>query len=178
MSQQLETLAQDLRFGFRQLRRNPSFALIAILCLTLGIGANAAVFSWIEGILLRPFPLVKNQDRLMALAGTDRAVQKKGTGSGFTDLSWPDFLDLRRNCTQVEFITDKIMGTTLSIADRAEHVTGSSVSSNYFDALGIHPTLGRGFGLAFLVMTLVALAASFLPASRAVRIDPVRALRE
>jgi macrolide transport system ATP-binding/permease protein len=145
MNQQLETFTQDLRFGFRQLRRNPSFALIAILCLTLGIGANAAVSSWIEGILLRPFPLVKNQDRLLALAGTDRAVQKKGTGSGFTDLSWPDFLDLRRNCKQVEFITDKIMGTTLSTQDRAEHVTGSIVSSNYFDALGIHPMLGRGF---------------------------------
>src|ERR1700735_3220681 len=112
MSQQLETLAQDLCFGFRQLRRNPSFALIAILCLTLGVGANAAVFSWIEGILLRPFPVVKNQDRLLALVGTDRAVRKKGTGTGYTDISWPDFLDLRRNCTLVEFIADKITGTT------------------------------------------------------------------
>jgi macrolide transport system ATP-binding/permease protein len=146
MSQlQFETFIQDLRFGFRQLRRSPTFAAIAILCLTLGIGANAAVFSWIEGILLRPFPLVKNQDRLLALAGTDRSVREKGTGSGYTDISWPDFLDLRRNCTHVEFIADKIMGTTLSIGDRAESVTGSIVSSNYFDALGIHPLFGRGF---------------------------------
>jgi macrolide transport system ATP-binding/permease protein len=140
-----ETFAQDLRYGFRQLHRSPAFAVMAVLCLTLGIGANAAVFSWIEGILLRPFPLVKNQDRLLALAGTDRSVRKKGTGSGYTDISWPDFLDLRRNCTHVEFIADKIMGTTLSIGDRAERVTGSIVSSNYFDALGIHPILGRGF---------------------------------
>jgi macrolide transport system ATP-binding/permease protein len=145
MSPQLETFTQDLRFGFRQLRRSPAFAVVAILCLTLGIGANAAVFSWIEGILLRPFPLVKNQDRLLALAGVDRSVQKKGTGTGYTDISWPDFLDLRRNCTQVEFIADKIMGTTLSIGDKAERVTGSIVSSNYFDALGIHPILGRSF---------------------------------
>jgi macrolide transport system ATP-binding/permease protein len=146
MSQpRLETFMQDLRYGFRQLRRSPAFAIVAILCLTLGIGANAAVFSWIEGILLRPFPAVKNQDRLVALMGTDRAVRKKGTGTGFTDVSWPDFLDLRRNCTLVEFIADKITGTTLSIADRAERVTGSVVSSNYFDALGVHPILGRGF---------------------------------
>jgi macrolide transport system ATP-binding/permease protein len=141
----LETFMQDLRYGFRQLWRSPAFAIVAILCLTLGVGANAAVFSWIEGILLRPFPVVQNQDRLLALVGTDRAVRKKGTGTGYTDISWPDFLDLRRNSTLVEFIADKITGTTLSIGDRAERVTGSVVSSNYFDALGVHPILGRGF---------------------------------
>ena len=69
----LETVKQDLRFGLRMLRRNPGFSILAILCLTLGIGANAAVFSWIEGILLRPFPAVAHQERLMAVAGTDRA---------------------------------------------------------------------------------------------------------
>src|SRR3989441_9803364 len=68
----IETALQDLRFGFRMLRRSPGFSSLAILCLTLGIGANAAVFSWIEGTLLRPFPLVANQDRLFVLAGTNR----------------------------------------------------------------------------------------------------------
>lgn len=139
------TFLQDLRYGFRQLRRSPAFAAMAILCLTLGIGANAAVFGWIEGILLRPFPAVKNQGRLVALAGTDRSTRQKGAGSGYTDVSWPDFLDFRRDCNMVDFIADKITSTTLSIGDRAEHVTGSIVSSNYFDALGIHPILGRGF---------------------------------
>jgi hypothetical protein len=51
-------MLQELRFGIRMLRRSPGVSILAILCLTLGIGANAAVFSWIEGILLRPFPLV------------------------------------------------------------------------------------------------------------------------
>src|SRR3984893_12625078 len=79
----IETAWQDLRFGFRMLRRSPGFSLLAILCLTLGIGANAAVFSWIEGILFRPFPLVVNQDQLLAVVGTNRAA------SGTDDVSWP-----------------------------------------------------------------------------------------
>src|SRR5215467_4007936 len=66
----LETLLQDLRFALRTLRRSPGFALLAILCLTLGIGANAAVFSWMEGLLFRPYPMVANQERLVALTGT------------------------------------------------------------------------------------------------------------
>ena len=54
----LETILQDVRFGLRMMRRNPGFALLAILCLTVGIGATTAALSWIEGILLRPFPAV------------------------------------------------------------------------------------------------------------------------
>jgi macrolide transport system ATP-binding/permease protein len=136
----LETAFQDLRFGFRMLRRDPGFSILAILCLTLGIGANAAVFSWIEGILFRPYPAVSHQERLLALTGTARGE------AGNTGLSWPDFIDLRRNCTLFDsFFVSKITGTTLSIGDRAERATGSIVSDNYFDALGVHPILGRGF---------------------------------
>src|SRR6478672_9871393 len=63
---------QDLRFGARMLFRNPGFSILAILCLTLGIGTNAAALSWIEGILIRPYPLVSNQDRMFAFIGTTR----------------------------------------------------------------------------------------------------------
>ena len=131
---------QDLRFGARMLRRSPGFSVVAILSLTLGIGATTAVVGWIEGILLRPFPLVAAQDRLVAIAGTNRGAP------GSDDVSWPDFLDLRRRSTLFDaFIAEKITGTTLSIGDRAERVPGSVVSANYFDALGVHPILGRGF---------------------------------
>jgi len=58
------------------LRRSPGFSILAILCLTLGIGTNAAVFSWIEGILIRPYPLVAHQDRMFALIGTTRGAQQ------------------------------------------------------------------------------------------------------
>src|SRR6202166_3075550 len=136
----IETTLQDLRFGLRMLRRDPGFSILAILCLTLGIGANAAVFSWVEGILFRPYPAVSHQERLLALAGTARGE------TGATALSWPDFVDFERSCTLFDtFFVSKITGTTLSIGDRAERTVGSIVSANYFDAIGVRPILGRGF---------------------------------
>jgi macrolide transport system ATP-binding/permease protein len=135
-----DEFVQDLRFGIRMLVRTPGFSLLAVLCLMLGIGTNAAVLSWIEGILIRPYPLVAHQDRMFALNATTRGL------TGFTALSYPDFLDYEKNSTLFEsFIIDKIMGTTLSVGDRAERAVGGIVSANYFDALGVQPILGRGF---------------------------------
>lgn len=131
-------MLQDLRIGVRMLRRSPGFTALAILCLALGIGATTAVFSWIEGILLRPFPMVANQSRMVALTGIDQNDRD--------DVSWPDFQDLRRNCTTVEsFIAEHIGRATLNVGYRAERATGSVVSANYFEALGIRPILGRTF---------------------------------
>src|SRR5262245_17255685 len=136
----VDDLRRDLGYGARMLCRNPAFAVIAILCLTLGIGANAAVFGWIEGILLRPFPLVKDQTRLFAVTGTERG------SAALTDVSWPDWLDLQRSSVLVDaFIAEKITGTTLSVGDHAERAPGSIVSANYFEAIGVQPVLGRGF---------------------------------
>ena len=136
----LADLIQDLRFGCRMLLRTPGFSSLAVLCLTLGIGANAAVFSWIEGVLLRPYPLVVDQDRLFAVTGTDRG------GSGHTACRGRIGSTWSANSTLVEaFIAEKITGTTLNVGDRAERAPGSMVSANYFDALGVHPILGRGF---------------------------------
>jgi predicted permease len=136
----MQTFLQDLRFGLRMLRRSPGFSILAILCLTLGIGTNTAVLSWIEGILIRPYPLVAHQNRMFALNATTRGEV------GYTGLSYPEFLDYEKNSMLFEsFIIDKITGTTLSVGDRAERATGGIVSANYFDALGVQPILGRGF---------------------------------
>ena len=136
----MQTFLQDLRFGLRILRRSPGFSILAILCLTLGIGTNAAVFSWIEGILIRPYPLVAHQDRMVALFGTRQGTTEK------EGLSYPDFVDLQKYSTLFDsFIVDRITGTTLSVGDRAERASGGIVSANYFDALGVKPILGRGF---------------------------------
>src|SRR5215467_5161449 len=134
----IENFARDLRLGLRMLRRNPGFTILAILCLTLGIGANAAVFSWVEGILIRPYPLVSHQERLVTLTGTVRDQRDQ--------TSWPDLLDVLRRCTLCETLfLSNITGATLSIGERAQVITGSIVSANYFDAIGVHPILGRGF---------------------------------
>ena len=137
----VDQLLQDVRFGLRLLRRNAGFSAIAILCLTLGIGANTAVLSWIEGVLLRPYPLVLDEDRVFVIAGTAPEATK-GTG-----MSWPDFQDLARSATTVEaLIADRITGATLGLIDqKAERAPGSLVSANYFSALGVKPVLGRGF---------------------------------
>jgi hypothetical protein len=135
-----DQVGQDLRFGLRMLRRNPGFSFLAILCLTLGIGTNAAVFSWIEGILLHPYAAVAHEERMFALAGTTRGA------SGFNQLSYPDCVDLQKTSTLSEsMIVDQLIATTLSIGDRAERAIGGLVTPNYFEAIGVHPILGRGF---------------------------------
>src|SRR5258708_38349055 len=91
----LSDALQDLRVGFRMLRRSPAFSILAVLCLTLGIGGTPAVCSWIEGILFRPYPLVADQDRLVAIAGTNPGAERAGA-------SWPDWLDPQRGSTPVQ----------------------------------------------------------------------------
>src|SRR6266852_5805662 len=129
-----DNLLRDVRYALRMLRRSPGFSAVAVLCLTLGIGANAAVFSWVAGNILRPYPAVADQDRLLVLGGTLRGEPR------YTEVSWPDFLDLQRNCKLIDsFVAEKLFGTTLSIGDRAEIAVGSLVSANYFRAMGIRP---------------------------------------
>lgn len=119
----IDNFAQDMRFGLRMLRRSPGFTVLVVLCLTLGVGANAAVFSWVEGILMRPYPLVSHQERLVALTGTVRDQRDQ--------TSWPDLLDVQRSCTLCETLfLSNITGATLSIGERAQVITGSIVSAN------------------------------------------------
>src|SRR5947207_4563733 len=76
-----DEFVQDIRYGARMLRRTPGFSILAILCLTIGIGTNAAALSWIEGIPIRPHPLVAHQDRMVALSSTIRGGEKIGRAS-------------------------------------------------------------------------------------------------
>src|SRR4029077_21232066 len=123
----MQTLFQDLRFGFRMLRRSPGFSVLAFLCLTLGIGSNTAVLSLIEGILFRAFPAVIHQERMVALTGTTRGASEPD------GLATTDFLVFEQNCPLFEsFIVDRIIGTTLRTGDRAERDVGAIVSPNYF----------------------------------------------
>ena len=117
------------------------FPSLALLCLTLGIGTNAAVLSWIEGILIRPYPLVAHQDRMFALIAHD-ARRTRDT----TDSLIPNSLISKRIPRSLSRSSSiALPGTTLSVGDRAERASGAIVSANYFDALGVRPILGRGF---------------------------------
>jgi predicted permease len=136
----LERFEHDVRFGFRVLCRSPVFSIVAVVCLALGIGAHAAVLSWTEGIVRHPFPLVRDQDELVAVVGTAKGA------SGYDEMSWPDFMDLARGTSAFSsFFVSKITGATLTGGDRAESLVGQLVTANYFEALGVRPILGRGF---------------------------------
>src|ERR1051325_7066116 len=135
-----ERLGQDIHFGVRMLVRTPVFTVVAIVCLALGIGANASVLSWTEGIIHHPFPMVQQQDRLVAVAGTAKGA------SDYDEMSWPDFMDLAKGTTGFDaFFVSKITGATLTGGDRAERLVGQLVTANFFDAIGVRPMLGRGF---------------------------------
>ncbi|HKE05411.1 MAG TPA: ABC transporter permease [Blastocatellia bacterium] len=128
----------DLRFGVRRLIKTPGFALIAILSLALGIGANTAVFSLVNIILFRPLP-VADPDKVVEVS----AVGKDGELAAF---SYPNYLDFRdRNEVLSGLLATRFAGVSLSRNGNNEKVWGNLVSGNYFDVLGVKPALGRTF---------------------------------
>src|SRR5205809_633935 len=90
----METIIQDLKFAARTLLRRPGFVAVAVITMALGIGANTAIFSVVNGVLLKPLPY-PNPDRLMALAETSKEVPE-------TAVSYPDYLDWRAQSTVFE----------------------------------------------------------------------------
>src|SRR5437764_15132603 len=131
---------QDLRQALRRLVAAPGFAIVAIVALALGIGANTAIFTVVDAALLRPLPYVA-ADRLVTIEATSsedaRAVAVTGA----------DFLDLR-GLASVTGVT-AMRGHGMNLAgERPERVSGAVVSSNFFSVLGIRLLAGRGFGVA------------------------------
>ncbi len=134
----MESLLQDLRFGFRTLLKNAAFSTVAILALALGTGANTALFSVVNAVLLRPLPYERS-DRLAMVWGKNPAISRDA-------ISVPDFLDYRNQNQVFEqmaiFAYDDFNLTT---GDEPEHLQGTIVSSNYFSTLGINLSQGRAF---------------------------------
>ena len=134
----LDTLVQDLRYGVRMLRRTPGFTLAALLTLALGIGANTAIFSIVDAVLLRPLPF-HEPERLVAIG--DRTPDGEATNVGFaTVLDWRE-----RSRTIESFAMMRSWLPTLVTNGEAERLPAVRVSANYFDMLGVRPALGRGF---------------------------------
>jgi predicted permease len=134
----METLFQDLRFGFRRLIKTPGFAVVAVLSLALGIGANTAIFSLVNLILFRPLPVADPQEVVSV-----SAVGKDGALAAF---SYPNYLDFRdRNEVLSGLLVSRFVSVSLSRNGNNEKVWGDLVSGNYFDLLGVKPALGRTF---------------------------------
>ncbi|MCI0490672.1 MAG: ABC transporter permease [Blastocatellia bacterium] len=135
----MKTLFQDLRYGLRTLLKSPGFTLIAVLSLGLGIGANSAVFSLVDAVLLRPLP-VEQPDRLVALTTSDNhEVYPHG-------LSYLDYLDYRDHTEAFSGMT-AFSPIQLSISSGGESrmALGYMVSGNFFSVLGVSAALGRTF---------------------------------
>jgi predicted permease len=138
----LETMWQDLRYALRQFRRSPGFAAAAVLSLALGIGANTAIFSLLDQVLLRPLP-VRDPQRLVVL---DWHGMFYGPSMSDDMLSYPLYQDVRdRNQVFSGVLGYHHMNFGVGYQGQMERLTGELVSGNYFDALGVPAFLGRTF---------------------------------
>jgi len=132
----MTTLLQDLKCGLRMLARNPAFSVVAVIVLALGIGANAAIFSLVDAVLLRPLPGIKDPGRLVSLWRMQKNDQ-------FNHLGFPDYADYRdRNRSFSGLAAD--VYTAMSFSQGApERIVGDVVTGNYFSVLGVRAKRGR-----------------------------------
>ena len=134
----LESFAQDIRYGIRSLAKNPGFATVAILTLALGIGANTAIFSVVNGVLLRPLPYPQPEQLVWF-----EDVQPKLSAA---PLSAAEFIAYRdQNHSLTEIAAFRQLNFTLTGQGDAEQLRGGVVTPQWFPMLGIMPALGRGF---------------------------------
>lgn len=134
----MDTLIKDIRHGARSLLRRPGFTAIAVLTLALGIGACTAIFSVVDGVLLRPLPY-PNAERMVQL----REVTEKGARIAFSE---PNFLDLKARSQTLEGVAQYASGlTTVTGGSEPVRAKAVSVSADFFRVLGTQPALGRTF---------------------------------
>lgn len=134
----MDRLLQDLRYAFRQMAVRPVFALVAGLSLAVGIGANTAIFSVVNAVLLRPLPGIEHAERAVDIGRSH--VQYGGHDS----FAWPDFRDLREGVPALEEAAAYRFGPmSLSRGDAGEVVMGAFVTPSYFPALGVEAERGR-----------------------------------
>ena len=134
----MNTLLQDIRYGLRTLGKSPGFAAIAVLTLALGIGANTALFSVVNGVLLNPLPY-PHSDQLAAVYGT-------APGYDHVPIAYPNFLDWQRdNRSFSSMALYRNEDYNYTGAGLAERLSGYMISADFFSTLGVNPILGRTF---------------------------------
>jgi predicted permease len=138
----VETLARDVRHAVRLLRRHPAFSLVAVLLMALGIGANTAIFTLVDQVMLRPLP-VKDPGQLVMLWTTGPHL---GNNQGNRASSYPLYQDVQREARVFSYVFCRYdTPVSVSAGSQAERVMGELVSGNYFQALGIGAAVGRVF---------------------------------
>ncbi len=133
-----EHLAQDVRYGLRMLRKSPGFTAVAVLTLALGIGANTAIFSLVNGVLLRPLPY-RDPDRLTLVWEKDDV----GRPNNATFATYTDWKSMNKSFEELALY--RSWQPTVTGSGDPEQLTGLRVTNNYFRTLGIQPELGRDF---------------------------------
>jgi predicted permease len=135
----MSTVLQDLKLGFRMLVKNPGFTVVAVLTLALGVGACTTVFSWVDGVLLRPLPGVENPGQLASF----ETVAPNGDA---LTTSYLDYQDYRDHLKLLAGLTGaRPAALAVGEEEHAERVWGELVTGNYFAVLGVKPILGRAF---------------------------------
>jgi predicted permease len=137
----LETFAQDVRFGLRMLRKNPGFTALAVLTLALGIGANTAIFSAVNGIVLKPLPYA-DASQLVFIQGVRRYGNRMEANATFSPDVWDEVKKQTPAIRQMALYDDP---WNLTLAGEAvpEVLPGAAVSGDFFSVLGVQPLLGR-----------------------------------
>ncbi len=136
------TFIQDVRYGLRTLSKSPGFTIVAIVTLALGIGANTAIFSIVNAVLLKPLP-VPEPDHLLYV--TSAFSNQRDVNRPFA-MSYPDFLDMRAAAKSLTGLA-AYHGDSFTLTGLAQplHINGVSVSGDFFSVIGKQPLLGRGF---------------------------------
>jgi predicted permease len=132
----MDRLLLDLRLALRRLRQNPGFSIVAILTLALGIGANTAIFSVINAVLLRPLPVERSSELV--------AINETMAGNTYPTLSVPNYRDMRdRNTVLAGLAAYRILPASLGLPGASQRLWGYMVTGNYFNMLGVKPVRGR-----------------------------------
>jgi predicted permease len=132
------TLWQDLRFGMRALARSPGLVAAAVLSLALGIGANSVIFSIVDGMILRPWPVLEPDRLVKVLTVTESSAAEEA--------SYPDYADLRSESTAFSgLLAYQRRGATIETDYETEQLLANVVTENYFDVLGVRALHGRAF---------------------------------
>jgi len=137
----LEQSFQDARYAVRTLRKTPGFTAVALLTLALGIGANIAIFTVVNAVLLRPLPFAEPERLVRVFDDLD------GSGSKNVRMSVPELYDFKDRSGIFERLSAIVpVSTALRGGDRAERIEMLGTTFDYFQILGVHPALGRVYG--------------------------------